>query len=331
MFDLDPRDYDRDDARQDHDLDRLDRDDDHRPDWGDRLDDERDRDEERRDDRDRYGRDRDRDTRDPRDVFMRDLDLPRGHEREIVRDRDREHKLRGSESRTLSTVGSFRVVMARDLRDHDNRPADARQGDLRHLRESQLVDVVRMDGRRDAAVVLTREGRRVLESHRRHHTRGRQQEYYAGLKKPRELEHDAHVYRAYLKVAERLRERDARIERVALDYELKRDYQRWLHYRDRERDDYDGHPDRTAREIAEWAHDHDLPYYDNQVHFPDLRIEYRELDGRADHEDVEVTTLHYRGGHGAAASKSGFTCFRASSARCRGGSSFDPDLARDFV
>jgi poly(3-hydroxybutyrate) depolymerase len=66
---------------------------------------------------------------------------------------------------------------------------------------------------------------------------------------------------------------------------------------------------RTAREIAEWAHDHDLPYYDDQVHFPDLRIEYRELDGRADHEDVEVTTLHYRGGHGAAASKSGFTCF----------------------
>ncbi len=117
MFDLDPRDYDRDDARHDHDLDRLDRDDNHRPDWGDRLDDERDRDEERRDDRDRYGRDRDRDTRDPRDVFMRDLDLPRGHEREVVRDRDREHKLRGSESRTLSTVGSFRVVMPRDLGD----------------------------------------------------------------------------------------------------------------------------------------------------------------------------------------------------------------------
>ena len=42
MFDLDPRDNDRDDARHDHDLDRLDRDDNHRPDWGDRLDDERD-------------------------------------------------------------------------------------------------------------------------------------------------------------------------------------------------------------------------------------------------------------------------------------------------
>ena len=60
--------------------------------------------------------------RDPRDVFTRDLDLPRGREREIVRDRDREYTLRGSESRTLATVGAFRVVSSRDLRDHHDRP-----------------------------------------------------------------------------------------------------------------------------------------------------------------------------------------------------------------
>jgi len=46
---------------------------------------------------------------------------PRGLERELVRDRDREYSLRGSESRALSIVGSFRVVSSRDLRDHDNR------------------------------------------------------------------------------------------------------------------------------------------------------------------------------------------------------------------
>jgi serine/threonine protein kinase len=28
---------------------------------------------------------------------------------------------------------------------------------------------------------------------------------------------------------------------------------------------------------------------------------------------------------------SGFTCFRASSARCRGGSTFDPHFAKDFL
>ena len=61
------------------------------------------------DSRDRIEDLRDRE-RDPRDVFTRELDLPQGREREIVRDRDREYTLRGSESRTLATVGAFRVV-----------------------------------------------------------------------------------------------------------------------------------------------------------------------------------------------------------------------------
>src|SRR5206468_6304823 len=85
--------------------------------------------------------------------------------------------------------------------------------------------------------------------------------------------------------------------------------------RDKDRDDADGRPDREPAEIEEWAHEHDLPYFDDQVHFPDLRIEYEEPDGRWDHRDVEVTTVHYRGGHGAAAAQSGFACYRGSSAR----------------
>ena len=299
------------------------------------------------------GLERSRDSRDkgdgldPRDVFMRDLDLPRGREREIVHDaRDREYTLRGSESRTLSTVGAFRVVSSRDLRDHHDGPADPRSGDLRHLREEGLVRTERLDGHRDVAVVLTKEGRGVLESHRRDHSpehrqddrREHRQEFYADLKKPREVEHDVQVYRAYLREAERLGEGGARIDRVVLDYELKREYQRWLHERDQDRDDADGRPDREPHEIEDWAHEHDLPYFDDQVHFPDLRIEYEEPDGRWDHRDVEVTTVHYRGGHGAAAAQSGFSCYRGSSARVGGrgggrggGRSADPHLAEEFL
>ena len=48
-----------------------------------------------------------------------------------------------------------------------------------------------------------------------------------------------------------------------------------------------------------------------------------------DHLDVEVVTLHYRGVHGAAASRSGFATFRGSSART-GGSPFDPEHAEDL-
>src|SRR5947209_18508926 len=75
------------------------------------------------DPRDRHDRNRDHGA-DPRDLFTRDLELPRGPEREIVHDvRGREFTLRGSESRTLATVGAFRVVSSRDLSDNDGRPA----------------------------------------------------------------------------------------------------------------------------------------------------------------------------------------------------------------
>jgi hypothetical protein len=178
-------------------------------------------------------------------------------------------------------------------------------------------------------VVLTKEGRDVLESHRRDrsddhnhaHSCDRQQAFYAELKKPREVEHDSQVYRAYLRETEKLADRGAQVERVVLDYELKREYQRWLHERDKEREDADGRPDRMPAEIEEWAHEHDLPYFDEQVHFPDLRIEYETPDGRWDHVDVEVTTVHYRGAHGGAAARSGFSSYRGTSARLRGGGS----------
>lgn len=44
------------------------------------------------------------------DPFTRDLDLPRGPEREQVRARDRVYEIDGDESRTLATIGAFRVV-----------------------------------------------------------------------------------------------------------------------------------------------------------------------------------------------------------------------------
>ena len=343
-MDFDPRDYcDARDPRDSRDRDERDRD----------IDDalspgrgssapsveehhDRDRDDERRDTRepsdhrdrddDRWP-DRDRDPRereyDPRDVFTRGLDLPRERDREIVHDsRGREYTLRGSESRTLATVGAFRVVPTRDLRDRDDRPADPRNGDLRHLREQCLIETVRIPGYREQAVVLTDRGRDLLEANR-NPERDRGQSFYAGLKRERELEHDSQVHRAYEREAARLEERGLEIERVRLDYELKREYQQWLHERDRDRPDATGRPDRDRHEIERWAHEHDLPYRDGHVQFPDCRIEYRDIDGREDHVNVEVTTEHYRGAHGAAVAASGFSCHRGSSARIggRGGGS----------
>jgi DNA-binding PadR family transcriptional regulator len=290
------------------------------PRWG---DDPRERDDNSRDlsRGSRGGSDpRDRERTDPRDVFMDHVDLPRGLEREHVHYLDHDYTLRGSETRTLTTVGAFRVVPADDLRDAYGQSLDPRNGELWHLRESGLVDTHRLD--RDTTVVtLTREGRELLEARRHDDDSRDRQAFHAGIQKPRELTHDAQVYRAYLREAERLQEQDAHIHRIVLENELKREYQEFLQERNRDREDSDGRPDREVDEIRAWALEHDLPCDDEgHVQFPDLRIEY-DMDGRDHTLDVEVFTPHYRGAHSAAKANAGFACYRGGGSRLsvRGG------------
>jgi DNA-binding MarR family transcriptional regulator len=210
-----------------------------------------DRDGDWRDKRDRDPRDRDdeRGGLDPRDVFMRDLDLPDGRERELVYDRDRDYTLNGSDTRALSTIGAFRVVPERDLNDPRDVTFDARD-DLRHLEKQGLIERVPLDGR-DRAVVLTERGRSLLEGHRRDRDDDCGQAFHAGADRARERTHDAQLYRAYLKEADRLRDQDARILRVQLDRELKREYQRFLQERNQGDRESDGRPDRSREEIEE--------------------------------------------------------------------------------
>jgi hypothetical protein len=214
-------------------------------------------------DREREAQDRSDESREP---FSRSLELPRGPDRELVRDRDREYTLRGSESRTLAIVGTFRVVSSGDLRDGPDRPLNPRSSDLRHLREQGLVETVRVAGSREFAIGLTKAGQSLLERHRDRDHSGRQI-FWQGVKREREREHDLQVYRAFQREAATLEARGASVDRVVLDHELKREYQQWLHARDGERDDYDGHPDRGPHEIEEWAREHDLPYFDDQCIF----------------------------------------------------------------
>jgi hypothetical protein len=201
-----------------------------------------------------------RDARDPREVFTRDLDLPRGPDRERVWFREHSVLLRGSESQALATTGAFRVVHADDLRDSRGHSFDPRSGELRHLREQKLVRTIPIrDGR--ALVVLTERGRDVLERNRHE----REQHFYSGLQRPRKLLHDAKVYQAYEREAERLREDGAVIHRVMLDTELKREYQLFLQEHNRGKSDSDGRPNRSPDEIARWTMDHDLPEKDGHV------------------------------------------------------------------
>jgi hypothetical protein len=279
-------------------------------------------------------RDRD-DESDRRDVFTKDLDLPRGHKRELVRERDRVYEINGAESRTLATVGAFRVVSESDLPDPRDQSLETRKS-LRHLEQEGLIRISPLSSN-DRAVTLTARGRDLLEANRysrQDRAHEPRQTFYKGIRKPRELTHDTNIYRAYQRAEEHLREQGARVDRVVLDYELKRDYQRFLQEHNRGRKDSDGRPDREPDEIARWAREHQLPYYDEQVHFPDARIEYEDRDGRSRHEDLEVVTGHYRGAHANAAARSGFTRYRSLGCTVGGRSGRrtpDPRLAEELL
>ena len=308
-----------DDPRDRYDEDRRDRDEDdgHSADArndprerGDRYEHELERD---------HGWDtRDRVRDDPRDVLLDGLDLPRGLEREVVWDHEQTYELNGDDSRSLATVGAFRVVPDTDL-------LDPRSDSLDHLRDEGLVATIPLD-ERDRGVVLTDRGRELLEMHRRDRDDDRGDRYGDRVNR-RELTHDASVYDAYRQATSELRERGADVRDVVMERELKREYQEFLQARNRERADSDGRPDRDAREIERWAREHDLPYFDERVHFPDVRIEY-ELDGRHQHRDIEVVTEHYRGAHAASRTQCGFSCY--ASRGSRGGGRLG-GLAEEFL
>ena len=288
------------------------------------------------DSRDRHV-DRDRSV-DPSEFLARDLDLPQGREREHVHGHDHDYALRGSEVRALAAIGAFRVVAADDVRDDQGHPGDLRVGDLRHLKDAGLIRSIAplVRDRQTTIVTLTARGRALLEQYRAREAKT-PQPFYAGRIKARELSHDAQVYRAFLRTAERLREQRARLLRVVLDTELKREYQRFLQDRNRGRADGDGRPRRSASEIKSWAIEHDLPVVDGRVQFPDLQVQYERSDGRRGVENVEVMTWHYRGAHAAGKASAGFTRFRGDSMRVGGSKGrpgrgpFDPHAAEDLL
>jgi hypothetical protein len=263
--------------------------------------------------------------------------LPRGSEREIVRERKGSYELNFREAEALATVAAFRVVQVSDVQEILSQEPGGRsaQKSLDHLQASGLVERIPLERRDVDVLVLTIRGRDLLEANRYQHAGEPRQAFYAGLRKPRELTHDVQVYRACRDAEAQVREQGGHIRRVVLDYELKREYQHFLQERNRGRADSTGRPDRTPEEIAAWAKDHDLPYDGHRVRFPDARLEFEDRDRQAQHRDVEVVTPHYRGAHAAAVASSGFQTYggglRLQTSGRRGGRGLDPRLAEEMM
>jgi DNA-binding MarR family transcriptional regulator len=164
------------------------------------------------------------------------LELPRETERERVQVRDQDYMLNAGEARTLATVGAFRVVTSDDLLsaggDGRARADTERLEALGLLRHETIADTRGTT----QVVTLTDHGKELLDEHRDPSARGEAQVYYAGIVKPRELRHDAQVYRLFRAEAARIEAEGGRVLRVVLDYELKREYQQYLNRPDRPAD-----------------------------------------------------------------------------------------------
>ena len=234
--------------------------------------------------------------------------------------------LREEERKVLTEVGRFRVIATRDLAEtvYGNRHARMER-DLAFLREKGLIRVDTVNARRDGrggrverieVVTLTKGGQSLA---RGSGELPRDQKLYAGLVKPREVEHDAQIYRAYRKEAERVEGKGGTNLRVQLDFELKSQVQKAI-YAERKAD-----PQRGMAEIKQQvAEKFELPFVDGRIQIPDARIEYdhpqrddRDMDqgSRTGHEDIEVLTAAYRPGHLRNKAQAGFHVYASSSDR----------------
>lgn len=235
-----------------------------------------------------------------------DLALPRTDAREPVHHGGQTYHLRGSESAALATIGAFRVVPAADL---DTVPAgrDVWHGDVRSLSDQGLVDRARVaiNGEPTHVLTLTRAGKALLDDRRENRDGDRSQQYHAGFVKPRELAHDAQLYRLYQAEAGRIQGEGGRIVRVVLDYELKHDYQTFLNRPGR------AHDADASDEVETFAAMARLPVVNGHLELPDLRIEYETPDGRLEYRDVELVTEHYSRSQIAGKAQAGFAMYRA--------------------
>ena len=232
------------------------------------------------------------------------LALPRSDERQPVVSSGRTYRLRGSETELLASVGTFRIVTESGLRTE----ATVASADLRSLASQGLVErrTIVINGQPEPVVVLTRAGRMLLDGHRATGADTRKQEYYDGFVKPREQAHDAQLFRLFTAERSLVEGEGGRITRVVLDYELKREYQTFVH-----RSDTSGtrSPQLDTRRV--FAEQNDLPFSSSRIQFPDVRIEYESADGRVCHRDLELATEHYSRTQLAGKQRGGFRVYRA--------------------
>jgi hypothetical protein len=241
-------------------------------------------------------------------------------------DRDRTYALRDSELKTLTDIGTFRVLKLDDLvtQRYGGDPAEARR-DVDNLLRQGLILRRTTYPEKASYVTLTKAAHRFLEASRPQDSR-QGQALYHGFVKPREARHDAAIYRLYQQESARIERAGGKVQRVILDFELKRSVNRQLAKLQSLPASEQGE---RKREIAE---ENSLPIVNGKVALPDLRLEYEGPDQELGKVDLELVTGDYHAQALAAKAQTGFAMYALpeDAARLRPAIS-DPEIMLDIL
>lgn len=204
-------------------------------------------------------------------------------------ERDRTYSLRSSEMEAMVDIGRFRIVDVQDLSRFAYRGDAARmRQDLESLCKQGLVEqktVFRAHKSARKVVTLTDEGHRIVTK-----LRGLRegQRVYHGFVKPKEIDHDADLYKVYQKAVQEIQEKGGKPLRVRLDFELKervnraKEAARKLPEKER------------AMLLSTVAEENGLAIKGTTVHLPDIQVEYETRDGKIERENLELLSQNYR-------------------------------------
>jgi DNA-binding PadR family transcriptional regulator len=248
--------------------------------------------------------------------------------RDDDRGRERHEPTRSQTTRleVLQDIGKFRVVHLDDLKEFRYKGNDrAMNEDLRRMRSEGLIrtNVIEKGNRPMRVIVLTKQGRDAALSGAPAEDR---QAFYAGFVKPREVEHDASIYRMYQDARNEIRAQGGAIRRVVLDYELKQKVFSPL-AKDRPRLS----PEDYAKRQAEVAAQNGLKVVNGKIPLPDLRIEYETQEGDLTKVDLELATGHYKGSQIAEKGAAGFSIHGTGGGQQGGGTPQDHDFISEII
>lgn len=220
------------------------------------------------------------------------------------RDRERTYSLRSSEIQTLKELGTFRAVDSEALAEigYGGNRASMDQ-DLKNLARQSLISRRSIQGARTERVqilVLTKAGRRFLAKQK---LVPKDRPIYYGLVKPKEVLHDASLYRLYHKAARQIERDGGTVRKVALDYELKKQINKELARLGADRHNRD--------KKSEIAQTHGIRVINGRVVVPDLQVEYENADGHLARVNLELATKHYRPSQLQAKAQAGFALYAA--------------------